>query len=202
MVTSGTGPDFIAVDGGEGGTGAAPPSFADHVSLPFYNAFAEVYQIFQRHNLTHKIVFIASGKLGLPSNGAKAFALGADVINVAREAMMSIGCIQAQLCHTNHCPTGIATQSKWLQNGIDPTLKSNRFYNYAMYFRKELLEISKSCGYEHPCEFKMTDIANNTDDHSQLKSLKETYHYEKDKVAYEGNEILKSCPHLGGVKAS
>ena len=95
MVIRETGPDFITIDGGEGGTGAAPPSFADHMSLPFFNGFSIIYKIFQDKKLTNKIVFVASGKLGLTANAARALAMGADVINVAREAMMSIGCIQA-----------------------------------------------------------------------------------------------------------
>ncbi|NNJ55875.1 MAG: FMN-binding glutamate synthase family protein [Bacteroidia bacterium] len=200
MVKSGTGPYFIAIDGGEGGTGAAPPSFADHVSLPFYNAFPLIYKIFKKRNLTERIVFVASGKLGLPSNGARAFAMGADIINVAREAMMSIGCIQAQVCHTNTCPTGVATQNKWLQAGIDVPLKTDRFYHYAKYYRKELLELTHSSGYEHPCQFKMTDIETTTDDHNQIKSMKDTYGYEKDVVEFKNMQELYDCPHLGGAK--
>ncbi len=123
MAKTGKGPDFITVDGGEGGTGAAPPSYADHVSLPWIYGFSSLYRLFLDKKLTDRIVFIGSGKLGFPAKAAMAFALGADCINVAREAMMSIGCIQAQICHTNRCPTGIATQSKWLQSGINVPLK-------------------------------------------------------------------------------
>lgn len=103
MVKTGKGPDFITVDGGEGGTGAAPPSFADHVSLPWVYGFSSLYKVFLDRNLTERIVFIGSGKLGFPAKAAMAFAMGIDCINVAREAMMSIGCIQAQVCHTNRC---------------------------------------------------------------------------------------------------
>lgn len=197
MQVRGTGPDFIIIDGVEGGTGAAPPSFADHVSLPFYNAFAQVYKLFQKHKLTDKIVFVASGKLGLPDNAIRAFAAGANVINVAREAMMSIGCIQAQICQTNRCPAGVATQNKWLQRGIDVPLKSERFNNYIKYFRKEVLEITYACGYEHPCELKMTDIETTTDDHNQLHTLKDTYGYEKDRVEFRSMQELWDCTHLG-----
>lgn len=197
MLSRNTGPDFISVDGGEGGTGAAPPSFADHVALPFYNAFAQVYNLFLEHRLTDKIVFVASGKLGLPANAARAFAMGADVINVAREAMMSIGCIQAQICHTNRCPSGIATQKKWLQNGIDVPLKSERFNNYVKYFRKELLELSHASGYEHPCQLKMEDIETMTDDHHQLHSLEQLYGYRKQTVKFKGMQELYDCIHLG-----
>lgn len=201
MVERGSGPDFITIDGGEGGTGAAPPSFADHVSLPFFNGFAQVYKIFQMRNLTDRIVFVASGKLGLPANAIRAFAMGADVINVAREAMMSIGCIQAQVCHTNTCPSGVATQSKWLQSGIDTTLKSERFYNYVKLFKKELLEITHASGYEHPCQYRLDDVETNTDDRSQISNLEEIYEYTKSEVSYTSLEDLASCPHLGGQNA-
>jgi glutamate synthase domain-containing protein 2 len=195
--TNGKGPDFITIDGGEGGTGAAPPSFADHMALPFYNAFGLIYQIFKAHELTDKIVFVASGKLGLPANAARAFAMGADIINVAREAMMSIGCIQAQLCHTNRCPSGVATQSPWLQAGINVELKSDRFAHYVKHFRKELLEICHASGYEHPCQLKMTDIETTTDDHNMIKTLEDVYGYEKSKVNFLGMQHYFDCKFLG-----
>jgi len=112
MLKTGKGPDFITVDGGEGGTGAAPPSFADHVSLPWVYGFSSLYRVFLDRKLTERIVFVGSGKLGFPAKAAMAFAMGVDCINVAREAMMSIGCIQAQVCHTNRCPAGIATPKR------------------------------------------------------------------------------------------
>ncbi|HMC02371.1 MAG TPA: FMN-binding glutamate synthase family protein, partial [Flavobacteriaceae bacterium] len=149
MAKTGKGPDFITVDGGEGGTGAAPPSFADHVSLPWVYGFSDLYKLFQSKGLSERIVFIGSGKLGFPAKAAMAFAMGVDCINVAREAMMSIGCIQAQICHTNRCPSGVATQNKWLQNGINIPLKSERLAQYFKTFRKELVEITHAAGYEH-----------------------------------------------------
>jgi len=198
MKSTGKGPDFISVDGGEGGTGAAPPSFADHVALPWAYGFSDLYKMLQKKDLTERIVFVASGRLGFPAKAAMAFAMGADCINVAREAMMSIGCIQAQICHTNKCPTGIATQSKWLQNGIDPTLKSVRLAQYFKTFRKEFIEITHSAGYEHPCQFKMTDVDINVDDHNLSKELDTTYGYDKTPVPFNGMESLKNCEHLGG----
>ena len=199
MVLRKSGPDFITIDGGEGGTGAAPPSFADHMSLPFFNGFYIVYKIFQERNLTNKIVFVASGKLGLPANAARALAMGADVINVAREAMMSIGCVQAQLCHTNKCPSGVATQNKWLQAGIDPTLKSERLFNYVQYFKKELIALVHASGYEHPCQYKMSDIETTTNDQNQMRTMDETYGYTKTEVEFTSVTDFASCPHLGGV---
>ncbi|GGZ68560.1 FMN-binding glutamate synthase family protein [Algibacter mikhailovii] len=197
MASTGKGPDFITIDGGEGGTGAAPPSFADHVSLPWVYGFSDIYKLFQSKNLSERIVFIGSGKLGFPAKAAMAFAMGVDCINVAREAMMSIGCIQAQICHTNRCPAGVATQSKWLQSGIDPTLKSERLAQYFKTFRKELIEISHAAGYEHPCQFKMSDIEMNVDDHNLSKELHRTYNYEKTQVAFNGMQNLKDCLYLG-----
>ena len=194
------GPDFITIDGGEGGTGAAPPSFADHVSLPWVYGFSDVYKLFQKHNLTERIVFIGSGKLGFPAKAAMAFAMGVDCINVAREAMMSIGCIQAQICHTNRCPAGVATQKKWLQNGINVPLKSERLAQYFKTFKKELIEITHAAGYEHPCQFNMRDIEMNVDDHNLTKEFKHTFNYEKTPVDFKSMQELKDCVYLGGCK--
>ena len=147
---TGRAPDFVTIDGGEGGTGAAPLVFTDHVALPFRLGFAEVYKTFAEAGVHHKVVFIGSGKLGFPETALLAMGLGCDMINVAREAMLSIGCIQAQRCHTGHCPTGVATQSTWLMRGLDPTLKSARLANYLATLRKELIHLAHACGKRHP----------------------------------------------------
>lgn len=127
-----------------------------------------------------------------------AFAMGADVINVAREAMMSIGCIQAQICHTNRCPAGIATQSKWLQNGINIPLKSERLAQYFKTFRKEFLEITHAAGHEHPCQFSLDDIDINVDNNNSSMSLSNAYKYEKTPVPFKDMQDLYDCMHLGG----
>jgi len=201
MVATGKGPDFITIDGGEGGTGAAPPSFADHVALPLVYGFSTVYKIFQARNLTDKITFIASGKLGLPAQAIMAFSMGADIINVAREAMMSIGCIQAQACHTNHCPTGITTNNKWLEAGLDPTLKSERFHNYMKTLAKEIIEITNAAGYEHPCQLGMDDIDLSMGDNNSTRSLAQNYGYLKTPVPYKNIQDLLDCSHLGAKDA-
>ncbi len=144
------GVDFITIDGGEGGTGAGPLAFTDHVALPFKVGFSRVRRLFHEHGADHGIVFVGSGKLGFPEQAVFAFALGCDMINVAREALLAIGCIQAQRCHTNHCPTGIATQNAWLIRGVDPTLKAARLANYVVTLRKELTQLSRACGVPHP----------------------------------------------------
>lgn len=150
MATTHRGIDFVTIDGGEGGTGAGPLVFTDHVAFPFKVAFARVYREFIQHGLHQQVVFIGSGKLGFPEEALLAFALGCDLINVGREAMLSIGCIQAQRCHTGHCPTGVATQNQWLMRGLDPTLKSARMANYVTTLRKELLALVHACGVRHP----------------------------------------------------
>jgi glutamate synthase domain-containing protein 2 len=151
LMTSGTrGVDFITIDGGEGGTGAGPLVFTDHVALPFKVGFSRVQKIFTEHGLHQRILFVGSGKLGFPEAAVFACALGCDTINVGREAMMAIGCIQAQRCHTNHCPTGVATHHPWLVRGVDPTSKAARLGNYIITLRKDVLALSRACGAPHP----------------------------------------------------
>jgi len=142
--------DFISIDGGEGGSGTAPRAYADHVSLPFRHGFSRVYRLFAERGLHHRIVFIGAGKLGFPETALFAFGIGADMVAVAREAMLSIGCIQAQRCHTGHCPAGVATQNRWLMRGLDPTLKAARCANYITKLRHEILQLSHTCGAAHP----------------------------------------------------
>lgn len=150
MSDTGRAVDFITIDGGEGGTGAGPLVFTDHVALPFKIAMGRVYRIFAQGGMHEKVAFIGGGKLGFPHEALFAFAMGCDLINVGRTAMLSIGCIQAQRCHTGHCPTGVATQNRWLMRGLDPTLKSARLANYVKTLRKEILLLSRACGAPHP----------------------------------------------------
>ena len=126
VTTRNKGPDFIAIDGEEGGTGDAPLTFSDHGSLPFRIGCCRVYQIFQEREVTDRVVWNGSGKLGFPDRSVVALAMRCDMIAVVREAILSIGCIQAQQCQTGHCPAGIAKQSKWLQRGLEVADKSER----------------------------------------------------------------------------
>ncbi|MFT7579123.1 MAG: glutamate synthase domain-containing protein 2 [Myxococcota bacterium] len=177
MATTPRGVDFIQIDGGEGGTGAAPLVFADHVSLPFQVGFARVYAIFAAAGLADKVVWIGSGRLGLPQRALIAFGLGCDMIGVAREAMLAVGCIQAQRCHTGHCPTGVATQGKWLMRGLDPTHKGARMANYLTTLRKELMWLSRACGYVHPALVKLEDLEI-VDEMFSARSPREIFCYE------------------------
>lgn len=195
----GSGPDFITIDGGEGGTGAAPPSFAAHVALPFTYAFTEIYKIFQKQGLSQDIVFIGAGKLGYPATAIMAFAMGCDMVNIGRESMFSIGCIQAQKCHTNTCPTGVATNNKWLESGINVKDKMHRNANYFKLLRKEILDITHAAGYEHPSQFKMKDIEISMGDNQKTKILRDVFGYEKTPPDFMGMNNIVACRDLGGL---
>lgn len=186
MKKTGMGPDYIIIDGAEGGTGSAKGSFVDHVGLPFAEAFTTVYKIFQEYGIEENITWIGSGKLGFPAQTIFAMALGCDMINIGRESMMSIGCIQAQQCHLNTCPSGIATQNKWKQAGLNPNLKSVRFANYIHQLQKDVMEITTSAGYSHPCEFNTDDIKINSSEGTPLITLKQVYNYSHNKQNFYG----------------
>jgi glutamate synthase domain-containing protein 2 len=176
MAREDRGVDFVTVDGGEGGTGASPRIFADSIALPFRLGFARVYGTFAEAGLTDDVTFIGSGKLGLPDNASVAFALGADMVSVAREPMMSIGCIQSQKCHTDRCPTGVATQDPWLAHGLDPASKAERCAQYVRTLRKELVKVSESVGVAHPGLITPDDIDILCGDY-EARPLHEVYGY-------------------------
>jgi len=143
-------PDFITVDSGDGGTGAAPMSLMDCVGLPIRESLPLVVDILNRHELKGRIRVIASGKLITPAEAAAALCIGADFINSARGFMFSLGCIQALQCNKNTCPTGIATHDKQLQRGLVVEDKAERVYQYSKNMRKEIGIIAHSCGVPEP----------------------------------------------------
>ncbi|MEZ6186532.1 MAG: FMN-binding glutamate synthase family protein [Planctomycetota bacterium] len=173
----GRGVDYIQIDGGEGGTGAAPLAFSDHVALPFKLGFTRVYREFAQRGITDKLLFAGSGKLGFPEGALLAMSLGCDMVHVAREAMLAIGCIQAQRCHTGHCPAGVATQNTWLMRGLDPTLKAARLANYVATLRKELTRMSYAAGVPHPA-FVTPDALEILDDSFGSRTAAEVFRYE------------------------
>ncbi|GAA0969544.1 Ferredoxin-dependent glutamate synthase 2 [Nocardioides aquaticus] len=152
------GVDFVTVDGGEGGTGAAPMLFSDSVAYPFRLGFAEVRRRFDEAGIADRVTFIGSGKLGIPENALVALALGVDLLNVGREAMLAVGCIQAQKCHTDHCPTGVATQKVRYTRGLDPTDKSVRVANYVRSLRRDLSKVASAVGVPHPALITTDDL--------------------------------------------
>ena len=188
MRETGGGPDFLTIDGAEGGTGAAPLTFSDHVALPWKIGFSRAYRAFLEEDMTDGVVFIGSGRLGLPDSALFAFGLGADMVSVGREAMLAIGCIQALRCHTGHCPTGVATQSRWLMRGLDPDLKHARAANYVRALRGELLALSRSCGAVHP-SLVTPDHLTIVSERYATSSLGEVFGYEREITPERRREV-------------
>jgi glutamate synthase domain-containing protein 2 len=152
MIESGTVPDFVVVDGSEGGTGAAPLELSDHVGTPLRDALLFVHNTLVGAGLRDRIRIGASGKMISAFDMAYMFAIGADWINSARGFMFSIGCIQAQSCHTNRCPTGIATQDPHRQRAIVVPDKAERVATFHRKTLHALAELLAAAGLEHPSE--------------------------------------------------
>ncbi|MEO1550848.1 MAG: FMN-binding glutamate synthase family protein [Pseudomonadota bacterium] len=143
-------PDFIAIDGGDGGTGAAPMPLMDLVGLPVRESLPMVADLLKRLGLSDRIRLIASGKLGWPGDVAWAIAAGADFVTSARGFMFALGCIQALKCNKNTCPTGITTHDRGLQKGLVPRDKSDKVAAYARQVIKEVETIAHSVGVTEP----------------------------------------------------
>lgn len=152
MVETKTYLDFITVDGGEGGTGAAPPEYSDHVGMPLRDALAFVYDCLNGFGLKEEIKIIASGKVISGFDIVRCLSIGADLCNSARGMMFALGCIQALECHANTCPTGIATQNPKLTKGLVPEEKSTRVARYQHETVKSAVELMASAGLKHPDE--------------------------------------------------
>ena len=151
-------PDFIAIDGGEGGSGAAPQALADHMALSIDEALPRVVDSLIESNLRHRVRLIAAGKLLTPARVAWALSAGADFINTARGFMFSLGCIQALRCHANTCPTGITTHNERLQRGLVVEDKAERVAYYCANMNKEIDMIAHSCGLLHAREFRREHV--------------------------------------------
>jgi len=143
-------PDFITVDSGDGGTGAAPLPLMDNVGLPIRESLPMVDDIRKRHGMKERVRLIASGKLVTPSGVAWALCAGADFVVAARGFMFALGCIQSLKCNRNTCPTGITTHNPRLQRGLHPVEKAVSVANYCMNMRKEVEVIAHSCGVPEP----------------------------------------------------
>lgn len=150
MVETNTYIDFITVDGGEGGTGAAPPEYSDHVGMPLRDALAFVYDCLNGFGIKDQIKIIASGKVISGFDIIRNLSIGADLCNSARGMMFALGCIQALECHANTCPTGVATQNPKLTKGLVPEEKSIRVARYQHETVKNAIDLMASAGINHP----------------------------------------------------
>jgi glutamate synthase domain-containing protein 2 len=146
MIKSGIRPDFITIDGGEGGTGAAPLEFSNSIGTPLVEGLSSADNLLRRYGLRNEIRLIASGKILTGFDMVKAMALGADTCNSARGMMLALGCIQALTCNSNHCPTGIATQDKQLMKGLAVSDKFKRIANFHKHTVESAAEIISAAG--------------------------------------------------------
>ncbi|SHI38749.1 Glutamate synthase domain-containing protein 2 [Palleronia salina] len=153
MIATGIYPDFIVVDGKEGGTGAAPLEFANHVGMPLTEGLTFVHNTLRGANIRERIRIGASGKLIHAFDIAQAFAMGADWCNSARGFMFSVGCIQAQACHTNHCPTGVTTTDPVRQRALVVKDKAPRVANFHRNTMRALAEMAGAAGLDDPRDF-------------------------------------------------
>jgi glutamate synthase domain-containing protein 2 len=151
-------PDFLAIDGGEGGSGAAPQALADHMSLSIDEALPRVVDALIESSLKQRVRVIASGKIVTSARAAWALATGADFINTARGFMFSLGCIQALRCHQNTCPTGVTTHNKRLQRALVVEEKYLRVANYCNGMNREIDMIAHSCGVRHARELRREHV--------------------------------------------
>jgi len=151
-------PDFLAIDGGEGGSGAAPQALADHMALPIADALPRVIDALIESGLRERIRVIAAGKLVSSAKAAWALCVGADFVNTARGFMFALGCIQALRCHQNTCPAGVTTHNKRLQRGLVVQEKSERVANYAFGMNKEIDMIAHACGCRHARELRREHV--------------------------------------------
>jgi glutamate synthase domain-containing protein 2 len=176
MIETDITPDFIVIDGAEGGTGAAPLEFADHVGMPLREGLSLVHSALIGAGLRDRIKLGASGKITSAFDMARVMALGADWCNAARGFMFAVGCIQAQTCHTGNCPTGVATQDNARQRGIVVADKSQRVANFHRETVKALAELVAAAGLSHPSELKPEHMMHRTSP-GRVMSYAEQYRF-------------------------
>ncbi len=169
-------PDFIAVDGGEGGTGAAPAEFSDSVGMPFREGLAFIYDALVGFGIKKHIKLLASGKIMTSFHVFRAVALGADATYSARAMMLAIGCIQALECHTNHCPTGVATQDPEFSAGLVPEDKQTRVANFHKATVENFVELMAAAGIDNIHKINRTHIYRRTNMNT-VKRYDEIYPY-------------------------
>ncbi|WP_121098856.1 FMN-binding glutamate synthase family protein [Litorimonas taeanensis] len=176
MVATGITPDFITIDGSEGGTGAAPIEMTNSVGTPLREGLLFAHNALVGIGMRKNIRLVASGKAISAFHMIRLLALGADTVNSARAMMMALGCIQARSCHNDKCPTGIATQKASRFNALDVDLKAERVANYQTANIKNLLEIVAGAGLNHPADIKPHHLCHRISS-SETKTFSELYDY-------------------------
>ena len=176
MIEADNYPDFIVVDGAEGGTGAAPVEFMDNVGMPLLDGFLLVHNTLVGAGVRDKIKIGVSGKIISAFDIARMLALGADWCNSARGFMFAVGCIQSRACHTNKCPTGVATQDPYRQRALHIPDKAQRVYNFHKNTLKSLAAIVGAVGLKHPKDLQAYHIARRLEN-GQIKLLSKFYYF-------------------------
>jgi glutamate synthase domain-containing protein 2 len=186
MLATGVIPDFIVVDGGEGGTGAAPQEFSDHVGTPLREGLLFVHNTLVGAGLRDKIKVGAAGKVNSAFGIASLLAIGADWTNAARGFMFALGCVQSLSCHTNHCPTGVATQDRLRQRALNVPSKADRVYMFHKRTVEVLAEMMAAAGLSHPDELKPHHIVHRINQH-EVRTFADLHTF------LECGELLKGC---------
>ncbi len=188
MLETGIAPDFIVVDGGEGGTGAAPLEFSDHVGAPLREALMLVHNTLVGVNLRERVRLGASGKIITAFDAARTIATGADWCNSARGFMFALGCLQSQTCHTGQCPTGVATQDPKRMRALVVDDKSERVFLYHQNTLVVLKELLAAAGLTHPRELGPEHVIRRVSS-TEVRSLAALHSWLKP------GELLTSTPH-------
>ena len=194
MIETGITPDFITIDGGEGGTGAAPLEFSNHVGAPLLDGLIFAHNALIGFGLRDRITVIASGKVTSGFDAVKRLALGADMVNAARAMMLAIGCIQALKCNSNHCPVGVATQDPNLVAGLVPAEKSKRVASYHFETMESLSEMMGAAGISSPDNLRPWHILRRI-------SPTETRHYGEIYEYLKAGSLLKDPLPLSYARA-
>ena len=189
MLETGIRPDFIVVDGTEGGTGAAPVEFLDHMGAPMREGLLYVHNTLVGAGLRDEIRIGAAGRVVSAFNIASVLALGADWVNAARGFMFALGCVQSLSCHTNRCPTGVATQDRWRQRALVVPDKAERVFYFHRNTMKALAELLAGAGLTHPSEIGPQHFAYRVND-TEIRPLSEIHTF------------LRTGDLLGGVCSS
>ena len=194
MQVTGITPDFIVVDGAEGGTGAAPLEFTDHVGSPLQEGLLLVHNTLRGVGLRDKVRVGCAGKVISAFDIARLMALGADWCNSARGFMFALGCLQAQSCHTGHCPTGVSTQDPLRQQSLVVGDKTERVFNFHQVTLKALKELVQAAGLDHPSQITAHHIVRRSSDH-KVQSLGQLILTQmKDGILLQAD--LSSLPHI------